>query len=141
MKRSVTKVLNALRSIAASYLRNPAGIRADTQSGATKRANENPTTLAAIVPAIDTANAVGHGQICGAASTNTVPGTPNGCSTVYATMNTKYPHAPHLTSARASRRGSDTSEKMPKRYASASTTRTSATSAYLTNLPAGTEAT
>jgi hypothetical protein len=48
------------------------------QSRATSRAKEKPTTLAAIVPVIDSANATGHGQMSGAATMKTVPGTPNG---------------------------------------------------------------
>ncbi len=47
------------------------------------------TVAADIVPIIESANAVCHGQMSGAATTKTVPGTPNGCSTVYATMNAR----------------------------------------------------
>ena len=47
-------------------------------------ANEKPTMLAAMVPVIESANATGHGQMSGAATMNTVPGTPNGWSTAYA---------------------------------------------------------
>ena len=54
------------------------------QSRATKRAKEKPTTLAARVPIIESAKAMGHGQMSGAARTKTVPGTPKGWSTVYA---------------------------------------------------------
>ena len=60
-----------------------------TQSRATNRANEKPTTLAAIVPVIDRANATGQGQMSGAATMNTVPGTPKGWSSVYATTNAR----------------------------------------------------
>ena len=43
-------------------------------------AKEKPITLAAMVPIIDSTIAVGHGQIRGATSTKTVPGTPKGWS-------------------------------------------------------------
>ncbi len=71
-----------------------------------KRANENPTTLAAIVPAIESAKATGHGQINGAAMMKTVPGTPKGWRAAYATMNAAYPHGPSSTSDCATRAGS-----------------------------------
>src|SRR5262245_41845819 len=82
MSRRTTTVWKAFRSTAASYLRSLAGMRAETQSLATKRANEKPTTLADMVPIIDSAKAVCHGQMSGAATMKIVPGTPNGCSTV-----------------------------------------------------------
>ena len=47
-----------------------------------KRANEKPTTLAPQVPTMDSAKATGQGQMRGATTTNTVPGTPKGCSAV-----------------------------------------------------------
>jgi len=78
MKRRTTTVLNARALSAWSYLRKRSGMTFTTQSRATKRANENPITLAAIVPAIVRAYAIGQRQINGAATTNTVPGTPNG---------------------------------------------------------------
>jgi hypothetical protein len=49
-----------------------------TRSRATNRAKAKPTTLADMVPTIDSANATGHGQMSGAAMMNTVPGTPKG---------------------------------------------------------------
>ena len=87
MSRSRNTVVNARRASASSYFRNRAGILAEIQSRATNRENENPTTLAAIVPAIESKNAIGHGQINGAAMIKTVPGTPNGWSAAYAAMN------------------------------------------------------
>jgi hypothetical protein len=73
-------------------------MRAVTQSLAMKRANEKPTTLAHIVPIIESAKAVCQSQMSGAATMKIVPGTTNGCSTVYARMNAKWPHAPISTS-------------------------------------------
>jgi len=46
------------------------------------------------VPVIESANAMGHGQMSGATMMKTVPGTPNGCSTAYAATNATYPHGP-----------------------------------------------
>src|SRR5262245_54796907 len=77
-----TTVRKAFRSSDSSYFLSRAGMRAETQSLATKRAKEKPTTLADIVPIIESAKAVCHGQISGAATMKIVPGTPNGCSTV-----------------------------------------------------------
>jgi hypothetical protein len=61
-------------------LRNLAGIPVETQSRAMNRAKEKPTMLAAMAPTIESENAVGQGQISGAAMTNAAPGTPKDCS-------------------------------------------------------------
>src|SRR5262245_52175136 len=97
-KRSVTTVANARFASASSYARKRAGMRWATQSRAIKRENENPTVLADSVPTIESAKATGHGQMSGAAQTNTVPGTPNGWRHVYAARNARYPHGPSATS-------------------------------------------
>src|SRR5690349_11700243 len=89
IKRRTTTVGKAFRASESSYLRSRAGMRLDSQSFATKRANQKPRTLAHMVPTSDSAKAVGQGQISGAATMKMVPGTPKGCSTVYARMKAK----------------------------------------------------
>ncbi len=74
MKRSTTTVTKARCASASLYFMNRSGIRLEIQSRATKRAKENPTTLAASVAIIDSAKATGHGQINAAAKTKIVPG-------------------------------------------------------------------
>ena len=80
MSRSSATVAKAFSSSSASYCLNRAGMRAATHSRATTRANPNPIRLAIIVPTMLSPKATGQGQMSGAATTNTVPGTPNGCS-------------------------------------------------------------
>lgn len=87
--RRTNTVVKARAASASSYFWKRAGTFVESQSRATNRAKENPTTLAAMVPVIESANATGQAQINGAATMKTVPGTPNGCSVAYATTNAR----------------------------------------------------
>jgi hypothetical protein len=89
MLRRTKIVANARRASASSYFRKRAGIFVETKSRATKRANAKPTTLAAMLPAIESAHAIGHGQMSGAAIMNATPGKPHGCSSANAATNAK----------------------------------------------------